>query len=99
MGCSFLLQRQTLLEPIVLPPSRGVPEISHLCVYGALERWAAGASLDVRRQASVANERGQDAQHRRHHQVAGGECRAIEIGLVSERFCQRVKATASEVLC
>jgi hypothetical protein len=66
--------------------SCGVPEIAQLGVQGSPEGRAGGAALDVGRQARVGDEIGKDAQHCRHHQIAGGKFIAVEIPIVGRRL-------------
>ena len=64
-----------------------LPEVSKLCIERTLERRPARAPLDVVGKTPVArHDVGvvQDAQNCRHHQIAGREPIAIEIGFVTK---------------
>jgi hypothetical protein len=63
---------------------RHLPEIPDLRIDRALEGGARGAALDIGGEARVTGDDVGVAQHRRHHQVAGGGAVAVEIGLVAK---------------
>src|SRR5690242_13216816 len=68
---------------------RGFPEVSDLCIEGAFEGGPRRAAVDISGEALVAgNDVGvlQNAQHRRHHEIASSEPVAIKIELVADRF-------------
>src|ERR1700754_1008559 len=82
------------------PLSGGLLEVSNLRGQRALEGGPRLAARDVVRQTLVAlDDVGvvEDAQHGRHHQVAGGEAVTIEIGLVAKRRRERAETLLREL--
>jgi hypothetical protein len=73
-------------------PSGRLFEVAHLRIKGALETRAGGAALDVSLQTLVIDEVGTHAQHRRHHEVARGEARAVQMGLIPQRVGEKRKS-------
>jgi hypothetical protein len=100
LGCARRVRRE--LEPAFRPSSTASPvargrrreaspgfsEVAHLSIEGALEARAAGAAPNVGRQALVDDDFGKYAQHRRHHEVARREARAVQIELIAQRFAE-----------
>src|SRR5262249_58569437 len=77
-----------------------LPEIPDLRVVRALEGRPPGAALDVGCEARIAcDDVGvlQNPQHRRHHQIAGRETVAIEVGFVAERLGETRQAPLCEL--
>jgi hypothetical protein len=61
-------------------------EVCDLCIERTSVSRPRGASFDVRGEAPVARNVLQDSQHSRHHEIAGREAVAIEMGL-ERRLC------------
>ena len=64
--------------------------VAQLRIKSALETRAGGAALDVSPQLLVNDEFWKDARHRRHHQVARCEARAVQIELFAQRLGETV---------
>src|SRR6185295_10321988 len=78
---------------------RSQPEISDLRIECALEGWSRSAALDIGGEALVACHDVcviQDAQHCRHHQIAGSETIAIQVRSFPERLGKRRQALLRE---
>src|SRR5262249_38795871 len=79
---------------------RGFLEVSDLCIEGALEGGPRRAAVDIGGEVLVAGDDVrvlQDAQNRRHHEIASREAVAVEKGLVAQRFGQAGETPLSEI--
>src|SRR5262249_24455872 len=68
---------------------RCFPEVSDLCIEGALEGGPGRAAVDIGGEALGAGDYVgvlEGAEHRRHHEVTSREAVAVKIVLVAERF-------------
>src|SRR5262249_34705490 len=93
LGCRIADGRGSPAFPESPPwPSKRLrcfPEVSDLCIEGALEGGPGRAAVDIGGEALVAGDDVgvlEDSQHRRHHEIASREAVAVKIGLVAERF-------------